>query len=171
MSEIMKKRSITKEDSNVKAILYAKLQQYQEQNLPIEILTDYIGKGLVQIEDEIVQLKNYKSLIDDKIKGLQEQIKNVKIQSAEFLRENGIDKLDGVEFSSITITAKKDGYEEKQEVKTFHTDLTEDEINDFLVTQNLGHYTKENVTKIVLDTPEMVKVNKKRQKNDNLAKF
>lgn len=162
MNEIVKKRSITKEDVNVKAILYKKLEHYKEQNLPIEILTDYIGKGLGQIEDEIVQLKNYKSLIDDKIKGLQEQIKTVKIESAEFLRENGIDKLDGVEFSSITIAAKKDGYEEKQEVKTFHTDLTKDEINDFLVTQNLGYYTKESITKIVLDIPEMVRVNKKR---------
>lgn len=168
MSDLLtKKRSITKPESNVKAILYSKLKQYQEQELPIEILTDYIGKGCLQIDEEIEQLKNYKKIIDSKIKDLELQKINVKTQSAEFLRENGIEKLDGIEFSSITIVEKKEAIETKEVIKTFFTDLTKEEINDFLVTQNLGHYTKKEEIKITAEVPEMIKINKKKEKKQN----
>lgn len=167
MSDLLiKKRSITKPESNVKAILYSKLKQYQEQDLPIEILTDYIGKGCLQIEDEIEQLKNYKTIIDSKIKDLELQKINVRVQSAEFLRENGIEKLDGIEFSSITITEKKEASEKKEIVKTFFTDLKKEEINDFLVTQNLGKYTKKEEIRVIAEVPEMIKINKKKAKKE-----
>ena len=166
MNEIIKKRSITKPDSNVKAILYSKLKHYQEQNLPIEILTDYIGKGLQQIDDEIQQLKNYKKMIDEKIKDLQNQTFNVKVQGAEFLRENGLDKLEGIEVSSITINSSTPSSEEVIQEKTFITDLTQKEINDFLVTQNLGRYETKDAIKVTNEIPETLKVNKKRAKKD-----
>ena len=163
---LIKKRSITKPESNVKAILYSKLKQYQEQDLPIEILTDYISKGCLQIEDEIEQLKNYKTIIDSKIKDLELQKINVRVQSAEFLRENGLEKLEGIEFSSITITEKKEASEKKEIVKTFFTDLKKEEINDFLVTQNLGKYTKKEEIKVIEEVPEMIKINKKKAKKE-----
>lgn len=167
MSDLLiKKRSITKPESNVKAILYSKLKQYQEQDLPIEILTDYISKGCLQIEDEIEQLKNYKTIIDSKIKDLELQKINVRVQSAEFLRENGLEKLEGIEFSSITITEKKEASEKKEIVKTFFTDLKKEEINDFLVTQNLGKYTKKEEIKVIEEVPEMIKINKKKAKKE-----
>ena len=167
MSDLLiKKRSITKPESNVKAILYSKLKQYQEQDLPIEILTDYISKGCLQIEDEIEQLKNYKTIIDSKIKDLELQKINVRVQSAEFLRENGLEKLEGIEFSSITISEKKEASEKKEIVKTFFTDLKKEEINDFLVTQNLGSYTKKEEIKVIEEVPEMIKINKKKAKKE-----
>lgn len=161
--EIKKDRSIGRVDADVKNILTWKLTQYQEQNIPVGVISDYIAKGLDEVDLKTQQLKNYKKLIDQEIKDLEAHKESVKIKSAEWLSENGIDRLEGVEISSITLTKPLEAKEEKKIEKTFICSMSEQEINDFLVTQDLAKYDKKEVTKITPAKPVMIKINKKRK--------
>lgn len=163
VEEIKKDRSIGRIDADVKNILTWKLAQYQEQNIPVGVISDYIAKGLDEVELKVDQLKNYKELIDQEIKDLESHKEVVKIKAAEWLQENGIDRLEGVEISSITLTKPCEAKEKKKIEKTLVCTMSKNEINDFLVTQDLAKYDKKEVTKITPAKPAMIKINKKRK--------
>lgn len=162
-TEIKKDRSIGRIDADVKNILTWKLAQYQEQNIPVGVISDYMAKGLDEVDLKVEQLKNYKKLIDQEIKDLESHKEVVKVKAAEWLQENGIDRLEGVEISSITLTKPSEAKEEKKIEKTLVCTMSKNEINDFLVTQDLAKYDKKEVTKITAAKPAMIKINKKRK--------
>lgn len=162
--EVRKPRSISIPNADIQDILNWKIQQYKEQNIPIDVLSDYISKGVNEIEERKIKLQNYKKMIDDEIQELVTHDKKVKIECAKFMGENGIEKLNGIEISSITIIKEKLGTQEKTEIKEFICDMSKDEINDFLVTQNLGSYKKIPSTKIILGVEAFIKINKRKQK-------
>lgn len=163
MSEVKKDRSIGLVGADIKSVLNWKTTHYQNENLPVGLIADYIHKGIEEVDQKIENLKKYKTIIDDEIKDLETHKELIKIEAAQWFNENGFDKLQGVEVSSITITKEVEAKEEKTVKKTFITDLSKEEINDFLVTQNLGKYEKEEVTKVTPKKESMIKINKKRK--------
>lgn len=163
MEEIKKDRSITKVSADVKSVLNWKVKHYQENYVPMGVIADYVSKGIDEVDLKVKQLKNYIKMINDEIKDLEAHKETIKIQTAEWFMENGFDKLEGVEVSSITLTKPVKASEEKVTQKTFKCDMTKDEIQDFLVTQNLATYDKKEVTKIKAEKPSMIKINKKRK--------
>lgn len=163
MSEMKKDRSIGLVGADVKSVLNWKAQHYQNENLPAGLIADYIYKGIEEVDQKIENLKKYKTMIDDEIKDLETHKESIKIETAQWFNENGFDKLQGVEVSSITLTKEVEAKEEKETKKTFICDMSKDEINDFLVTQNLGKYKKEEVTKVTPKKESMIKINKKRK--------
>mgnify|MGYP003644518779 CR=1 FL=1 len=162
--EVRKPRSIAIPNADVQDILNWKIQQYKELNIPIDVLSDYIFKGVNEIEEKKIQLQNYKKMIDNEIQELILHDKKVKTECAKFMSENGIDKLTGIEISSITITKEKLGTHKRIEIKEFVCDMSRNEINDFLVTQNMGSYKKSNSTEITLGSEAFIKINKRKQK-------
>jgi len=164
--EVRKPRSISIPDADIQDVLKWKLIQYQEQNIPIDVLSDYISKGLDEVEAKKAQLKAYKTMIDSEIKDLEAHSTKVKVECAKFMSENGVDKLNGIEVSSITITKEKPQTQEETIKEEFICDLSKKEINDFLVTQNLGSYKRTPTTKIVPKVEAMIKINKRRVKKD-----
>ena len=102
---LVKKTSLQNVEANVKETLDWKLIQIKEKNLPVESsLADYIAFGMEGIENDIEQLSNYKTLIETQIKQAKENQSKVKIECAEWLANQGLDKLNGLNVSSITIT-------------------------------------------------------------------
>ena len=160
---VKKDRSISKVDADIKNILNWKLIDYREKNIPIGVISDYIYKGIDEVDLKIEQLGNYKKMIDDEIKDLKMHKETIKIKAAEWFEENGIDKLEGIEVSSITLTKPSEAKEEEKEVKTLICSLSKDEINDFLVTQDLAKYEKKIETKITPAKASMIKINKRRK--------
>ena len=142
----------------VKATLEYKVNELQEKNLPIEQgLADYIAFGIQNIDDEIEKLKNYKKAIDEKIKEMQTQRQEISEKVAEWLEENGIDKLKGTYISSITI--KPEG---ERKSKKFVLDVDK----EALVELGVAHYEE-----VITPTPKQIKINKKRGKNEPKVEY
>ena len=141
--EIMPKEEIP-------AILDAKIEEYKEKNLPVEQgLSDYIARSMQNIDSEIEKLKNYKKLIDERIKEFQVKKSEISEKIANYLENNlGVDKLKGLEVSSITVKP-----ESERDVKKFVLDASRDE----LIEKGLAHY---EITKTI--NPKQIKINKRR---------
>ena len=141
--EIMPKEEIP-------AILDAKIEEYKEKNLPVEQgLSDYIARSMQNIDSDIEKLKNYKKLIDERIKEFQVKKSEISEKIANYLENNlGVDKLKGLEVSSITVKP-----ESERDVKKFVLDASRDE----LIEKGLAHY---EITKTI--NPKQIKINKRR---------
>ena len=64
---------------------------------------DYIAFACDNIEANITRAKEAKKELDAYIKHQESVIETIKIDSAKFLSDNGVDKLEGMRISSITI--------------------------------------------------------------------
>lgn len=161
--EVRKPRSISIPDADIQDVLNWKLIQYQDNGIPIDVLSDYMAKGIDEIESKKNELENYKKMIDNEIKTLKEHSKIAKTECAKFMTENGVDRLTGIEVSSITLTKPIEEKQEEVEKKIFICDLTKQEINDFLVMQNMARYETTKSTKITAAVDQMIKINKRRK--------
>lgn len=163
MEEIQKPRSIAKVGTSTKDVLNLKVQDYKDNGVPMNVISDYIYKGINEIDLKIEQLNNYKDMIDKEIQGLSAHKDTVKIECAEWFTENGFDKLEGIEVSSITLTKPKAETSKIVTNKTFKCSLSKEEIQDILVGQNLASYETSTSTKITPFVPSKIKINLKRK--------
>lgn len=165
--QLNKQTSLEVIENDTKETLSWKLKQLEDNNLPIESgIADYINFGLSNIDIKIYQLKNYKTLLDDEIKSLNAYKDTVKEEIAEWFNDNGIDKLKGLECSSITIAK---GSEAKEEIVTtkkivYDFSLVEyKDLEDFLIRNGFAHYEYKEEIKIIPETKDKIKINKKRK--------
>ena len=164
MEEVKKPRSISKPSADIKIILNRKVADYQKNDVPMNVIADYISKGIDEIDLKVTQLENYKKMIEDEIKGIKAHKEVVRIESAEWFNENGFEKLEGIEVSSITLTKPTEAKSEPVTLKKFTTLLSTKEIQDFLVTQNYGKYETTESIKLTPASPQLVKINKRKVK-------
>ena len=143
----------------ISSLLDAKIDEYKEKNLPVEeSLTDYIALGFTNINDEIEKLKNYKKMIDEKIKELQVRKSEISEEVADYLENNlGVDKLKGVFISSITI--KPEG---QRKIKKFVLDGDK----EALIKLGVAHYEE-----IITPTPKQIKINKRKARNEQNREY
>lgn len=162
---LVKKTSLQNVEANVKETLDWKLIQIKEKNLPVESsLADYIAFGMEGIENDIEQLSNYKTLIETQIKQAKENQSKVKIECAEWLANQGLDKLNGLNVSSITITKAVEEKNEKVVVKGFKDIFdSEEDLQKYLIEQGVGSFCISEVPKLTPAKPAQIKVNKKRK--------
>jgi hypothetical protein len=117
-------------------------------------LADYFGIGLGNIDAQLAQLDELSKEISDRKKALKAQITTIKEEGAHFLEMQGIDKLDGVLTSSVTITKGK-----PESTKTkFKLLVDKKESEEFLVNSGLAVYE-------VVDVPatkDTIRVNKRK---------
>lgn len=166
---LIKKTSLQNVEANVKETLDWKLIQIKEKNLPVESsLADYIAFGMEGIENDIEQLSNYKTLIETQIKQAKENQSKVKIECAEWLANQGLDKLNGLNVSSITITnpteeSEVEIYETVFKYENYETTIAIDMVDHL---RDLGLISKEIVIvglKKKPAKPAQIKVNQKRK--------
>ena len=165
--ELVRKTSLQNTDKEVKETLDWKLDQLKVKNLPIESgLADYIAFGMQGIESDIEQLTNYKALIEAQIKQAKENQGKVKIECAYWLQGQGLDKLNGLNVSSITITKASEVTIKEKEYHAYYYE-NETHFKDHILEQLI----KDGVIKIekIVEKVEVpaklaqIKVNKKRK--------
>lgn len=159
---------------DTKETLDWKLQQLTAKNIPMESgMADYIAFGMEGIENDIAQLTNYKALIEAQIKQAKENQGKVKIECAEWLGAQGLDKLEGLKVSSITVTKAVEESSESKVVDCYIDVNTDDMFNikdlDIEVIEMLllehGYIENGKVkqTTTIKAKPAQIKVNQKRK--------
>ena len=139
--------------ASISEILDAKVEHYKNNNMPVEeSIADYIALGIENQKEKIAQYEKYKKELIAAIKALKELEKQTSSEVAEWMEENGLQKLKGIHCSSVTFKEKTTSATEK-----FVLDASRDE----LIEKGLAH--KEDVIK---DIPSSIKINKRRKQCD-----
>lgn len=161
---IKKETSLEIQSQDTKETLNWKLEQLTNNNLPVEQgMSDYIYFGVSNIDAKIKQLKAYKDGILKEVENLETYKSTVIEEIAEWIQEQGIDKLNGLECSSITINKGSEEKEETSESVKFVLDISEKEMQDYLIVSGLAHYEKVTTTKVTLATKDKIRINSKRK--------
>ena len=151
-------------ENDTKQTLDWKLKQLQDKNLPIESgLADYIEFGMSNIKSKIEQLTNYKDSIIEEINNLKKFELSTSENIADWITKQGIEKLKGIQCSSITINKGSEAKEESIKKVEFKTDLTQKEIEELLVSNKKGEYVEVKITKITPSRKDKIKINSKRR--------
>ena len=161
---IKKETSLEIQSQDTKETLNWKLEQLTNNNLPVEQgMADYIYFGVSNIDSKIKQLKAYKDEILKEISSLEKYQDTVKEDIADWIQEQGIEKLNGIECSSITISKGKEEVEEIEETTKFILDVSEREMQDYLVASSYAHWEKVSITKVTLASKDKIRINSKRK--------
>ena len=164
---IKKETSLEIQSQDTKETLNWKLEQLTNNNLPVEQgMADYIYFGVSNIDAKIKQLKAYKDEILKEISSLEKYQDTVKEDIADWIQEQGVEKLNGIECSSITINKEKEETEETKETKEttkFVLDVSEREMQDYLVASSYAHWEKVSITKVTLASKDKIRINSKRK--------
>ena len=161
---IKKETSLEIQSQDTKETLNWKLEQLTNNNLPIEQgMADYIYFGVSNIDAKIKQLKAYKDEILKEVKNLETYKSSVSEEIAEWIQSQGIDKLNGLEVSSITINKGSEEIEETIETVKFVLDVDNDRMEKYLVENSLAHYEKIATTKVTLASKDKIRINSKRK--------
>lgn len=161
---IEKGTSLEVVENDTKQTLDWKLKQLQDKNLPIESgLADYIEFGMSNIKAKIEQLTNYKDSIIEEINNLKKFELSTSENIADWITKQGIEKLKGIQCSSITINKGSEAKEEKIKKLEFRTKLSQLDIEDFLIKNGLGEYVEVETIKITPQTKDKIKINSKRK--------
>lgn len=101
--------ALEKKEQSIHEILNWKVEQLKESKSLVESgLADYIAHGVKNIDNRVTELNNYKKLISEEINQLKDNKEHISKECALWLQEQGIDKLKGIECSSITISKGKE---------------------------------------------------------------
>lgn len=161
---IKKETSLEIQSQDTKETLNWKLEQLTNNNLPIEQgMADYIYFGVSNIDAKIKQLKAYKDEILKEVKNLETYKSTVSEEIAEWIQGQGIDKLNGLECSSITINKGSEEIEETIETVKFVLDVDNDRMEKYLVENSLAHYEKVTTTKVTLASKDKIRISSKRK--------
>lgn len=161
---IKKETSLEIQSQDTKETLNWKLEQLTNNNLPVEQgMADYIYFGISNIDAKIKQLKAYKDEILKEIKNLEAYKSTVSEEIAEWIQGQGVDRLEGLEVSSITINKGSEEKEETSESVKFVLDVDNERMEKFLVENGLAHYEKVTTTKVTLATKDKIRINSKRK--------
>lgn len=161
--ELTRKTSLETQEE-IKDTLNWKLEQLKTKNLPVESgMADYVAFGVQNIDQDVEQLENYVKQLQEAIKAKKAHKTKVLEDVAEWLQEQGLDKLNGVMCSSITIAKAKEAKEEKKVFEVFEHDLTQEEIEQAILESGNGEYIKKETTKITPATKAKIKVNSRRK--------
>ena len=140
---------------NVKETLEWKINSLIEQDKNVSNgLADYFGIGLSNLDAQLAQLDEVAKEINSRKKALKAQITAIKEDGAHFLESQGIDKLEGVLTSSVTINKGK-----PEGTKTVFKLLVDKKTSEsFLVDSGLAVYE-------TIETPatkDTLRVNKRK---------
>ncbi len=140
---------------NVKETLNWKIEQLTEDDKNISNgLADYLYMGVNNLEQQLEQLKQLEADIKGRKTALNEQITAIKHDGANFLLEQGIERLDGVLASSVTVTKGK-----QESTKTKFKLLTDKKASEaYLVDAGLAVYESVEVPA----TKDTLRINKRK---------
>ena len=161
---VKKQTALESIDADVKAILNWKLEQLTNENLPVESgIADYVHFGMSNIDSKIEQLKNYKKAIEKEINEIESFKATTSENISEWMYEQGIDKLNGLECSSITINKGCEQSEEIKSYKVFITELTKEQIEELVIENGFGYYETTEKVEIKPATKDKIRINSRRK--------
>jgi hypothetical protein len=109
MNDLTTKRTSLSTSTNVVDTLNWKRKQLiEDDKMVAEGLSDYVGLSVNEITSQIDYLKEAKAEITKREKQLKEQKEAILEGTAYFMQDAGIDRLEGIFVSSITLTKAKD---------------------------------------------------------------
>lgn len=165
---IKKETSLEIQSQDTKETLNWKLEQLTNNNLPAEQgMADYIYFGVSNIDAKIKQLKAYKDEILKEVKNLETYKSTVSEEIAEWIQGQGVDKLNGLECSSVTINK---GIEEEEKIKILETNyfyegylFSKDSLITELLKENIIFENLVTEKIIVPSTKDKIRINSKRK--------
>jgi len=134
---------------SISQILDNKLEEYQLKKMPVEAsLADYINMGIGSFDEKIAQYEAYKKDLTEAIKAFKELKQETSIEVGSWMKSSGIEKLKGINVSSITI----------KDASVSVTNKIKRDISDGeLVELGYAHYEED-----IKEIPQTIKINKKR---------
>lgn len=163
MKDLVFKHTTLESSDNVGDCLSWKLESIKENNLPVDTgLADYIAFGVDNLDSQLLQLKAVKAEIAQREKALKSQIESIKVDGAVFLLENGLDKLDGVICSSVTITKAKEEKIEEITTKEVSFLITDAEIEELLIGLGKAEMVTVYKEKVTKAQPAKLRINKRK---------
>lgn len=161
---MLTKKTSLEETKDVIDTLKWKINTIESANLPTETaLADYIAFGLENLDNKIKYIQSIKKDYENEIKETKKQIDFIKVEGAKFLQDAGIDKLDGVICSSITLTSGKEGREEDTQEQVFTPLISQEEIEQLLLDLGKAEMRTVTKTKVTKFIPPKLKINKRRK--------
>ena len=157
------KHTSLEESEDVQDTLRWKLDSIQAGGLPIEEgLADYIGLAVGNIEARQAYIKNAIKELRNEVNRLAGQITSIKQGAATFLIEQGIERLNGVYVSSITVTGEKTKETPAGDKTTYHVVATKEEVKDVLLAMGMAEMRTTPTDPETVVTPATIRVNKRR---------
>lgn len=148
---------------DVKETLGWKMEALKADNLPVDTgLADYIAFATDNLEGQKRQLKAAEEEIKKRLKGIDSQIESIKVDGASFLLEAGIDKLEGVICSSVSVTAAKEEKREEVEQQEFKINIPEDELQELLIALGKAEMVTVKKEKVTKAQPAKLRINKRK---------
>ena len=149
--------------SDIGDTLSWKIESIKEDNLPIDTsLADYISFSVSNLESQQLQLKAVKQEITQREKAIKSQIESIKIDGGLFLLENGLERLDGLICSSVTVSKAKECVITTQEVKEFVMNISQAELEELLIGLGKAEIVTKTVEKTSNYIPSKLKINKRK---------
>jgi len=160
----LQKKTSLESTENVKDTLEWKLQSIKVANLPTETaLADYIAFSIDNLNNKISYIQVAKKEFEDEIKEVNNQIEYIKTEGAKFLQDAGIERLEGIICSSVTITKGRQEEETETKKAVFTPLISEAEIEEFLIKQGKAEMRVVTETKITKFIAPKLKINSKRK--------
>ena len=161
--QLIKKTSL-ESSSDISDTLEWKLKTIEEAKLPTETaLADYIALGIENLNNKLFYAQEVKKEYEEDIKEIKGQIEHIKIGGAKFLTDTGIEKLEGVICSSITISKEKQAEDIETTEMVFTPLISQAEIEELLIALGKAEMKEVVTTKTTNFIPSKLKINKKRK--------
>jgi hypothetical protein len=159
---LIKKTSL-QETNDVVDTLNWKIKSIEEKGLPVESgLADYIDMAISNLTSELAYVSEVKKQVSDREKDLKEQIDTIKTDGAVFLKSLGIEKLEGVICSSVSILKAREESTETTTTKVFTPLVDELEIQELLIALGKAEMREVTTTKTLKAIPAKLKINKRK---------
>lgn len=154
---------------DVEATLNWKLEYIKENNLPIDTgMADYIAFSIDNLDMQLKQIAEAEKQLNQRKQELKKQIETIKIDGAKFLDNMGVDRLDGVMCSSISISKSVEEKVVEEETIKIEYLKTQSEIDALLISMG---YAKEKTIieeKITKARPAKLRINKRKILNSEV---
>lgn len=162
-NQIVFKHTSLETTTDVSSCLDWKMESIRADKLPVDTgLADYISFGVDNLEAQLSQLKALKAQATKREKEIKSQIEYIKIDGASFLLENGLERLDGLICSSVTVSKEKQASVTTIEEREFVMNISQAELEELLIglgKAEIKTVTKEKTTNSI---PAKLKINKRK---------
>ena len=160
---LITKHSNLETTADVKDTLEWKIQTIEDAKLPVDSgLADYIAFSLDNLENQLLQLKSIKTEVSDREKAIKSQIEAIKVDSATFLLEAGLEKIEGVICSSVSVSKGKESEIIPTIEKQFIMNISQAELEELLIGLGKAEYREVTIEKVTNEIPPKIRVNKEK---------
>jgi len=162
-NDLVFKHTSLETSEDVQDTLSWKIEAIKADGLPIDTsLADYIAFATDNLEAQLAQLKAVKGEIGQREKVLKSQIEHIKVDGAIFLLENGLERLDGVICSSVTVTEAKAPKTVITETKEFVMNISQAELEELLIGLGKAEMKTVITEKTTNAIPAKIRINKRK---------